>query len=631
MNLTIPYHVLRFTRAERLADRFLSSEIHPIESRGNNACIIVNLEIVDQWNYASQFGQQIVNTIIREYSRSQSQSDLVRFEQALKIANHTVTIALEKLNSPINCGVVLIIDHEIHFATIGNSKLLLFRNQKLSDISNEGGESQLFSSVTSGDLSESEWLIGTNNTFASFLNNFNKEVWLEEDPEAVATQIIETAMPDNRETFAGILLCYRGDEPTQHQTVNWNNLEHVTPIKLPKLTLPQIDWSGITEKIAKLGPVLNQGVRKISQAIKKLAPIIKSGTKEISKSVSEFPQPNLPKITLSQAWRWQLMGLVIFVALLAFGVNVFLDRIRASREEAKVATLTQEIAALPIGQRANFLNSKFDYEKYSNLAEEEKAAFATSLSEESIAVLDPGPVISQLPENIIAIDSIDDQLMVIDSTGQLWRWQNNLAKIGQASLIQSPSSIVALSGDRTLVGDKTGNIWLFDGKPDAPKVVSLPASIATGEKKIGKFSNNLYIYHAESRTIFRQANFGTELNSLKSFIAPELLLEPIVDFAINGDTVALDQTGMIRIIRAGKPVGEGLKVGSTNILRVNAADESDKIVFIADALLGFANESGSLERLTFVIKPNKLSDLSIDQSGKNFWLAIGKEIYRVPL
>lgn len=630
MNLAIPYNLLRFSGVGRLPDRFLSSEVRPVESRGKGAAIMINLEIVDQWHYASQFGQQIVNTIIREYSRSQSQSDLVRFEQALKSVNHTITTASEKLNSPINCSVALIVDEEVHFATVGNSKLLLFRDQKLTDISQQGTESKLFSSVTSGDLSINEWLIGANHDFATLLKSLDVGTWSEIDPEVVATQIIESTSPDTRETLAGTLLCYRGAEATQHQTINWSNLEHVTPIKLPKIALPKINWANVTDSFAKLKPVFSKGLLAASQAIGRLTPKMRSGAKEVSKNVKDFSIPNLPKISVNRALKWQLVALVVFTILLGFGVNTFLDRIRASREEAQVISMSQEIAALPIGERAGYLNAKFDYEKYSNLSTEEKSSFAAALLEENITILDPGETISELPENIVAIDSIDDRLMLIDSSGQLWRWQNNLAKIEQASLVQSPTSIVALSGDRTLVGDKTGNIWLFDGKPDSPKAVSLPEVIASGEKKIEKFSSNIYIYQLETKTIFRQANFGTELSSLRSLVSPTLLTEPVIDFGINGDVVVLDQAGLMRIIRAGKVSGEPLNVGPGSSLKLSTSDEAGKIVFIADSLLGFTTEEGALERLTFIPKPNKLVDISVEQN-KSFWLAIGKEVFRIPL
>lgn len=79
----------RLTTSDRLSDRFLTCQVYqPYDDKNRDKGIIYSqVEILNPWFSASQIGQLIINTLIREYYKANDTSDLNNFETAIKKVN----------------------------------------------------------------------------------------------------------------------------------------------------------------------------------------------------------------------------------------------------------------------------------------------------------------------------------------------------------------------------------------------------------------------------------------------------------------------------------------------------------------------------------------------------------------
>jgi len=621
MGTLAPYDLLRFGRNDRLPERFVTSEVHTLDHKGKTCLLAITLEISNPWHHAREYGQQIISTVVREFARSQSASSLIKFEQALKLANHTIAQAKEKLNVQINAAVAFLSDDEVHFTVLGSSKLLLYRKNRLIDVTTEEtADTEKFSSVTSGDLSAGEWLVLCNPDMAAFLLKENPVIWNETDVEALATELVETAPVERREGFSAVMLRYQPDAAPQDQTVLWDNLEHVTPIKLPKLSLPAVNLGSFIETVTTF-------LRTVPQHFKTLKEKLPRRPATAAVAADDDIFGTKPRFRI----RPQLIGVLLLVVLLGFGIRGVIGKFRAPKTETKTPTLVEELVAIPVGQRSTYLAGNFNYGQYDSLSAEQKSTFGQALAAENIALLTSAAAIAELPNEIVAIDSFNDQLAVLDATGQLWRIQSNRAiKIDQPTPIQQPFSVVALNEQRMLASDRAGNLWLVDGT-SAPVALALPSSITSGPKLIQKFDGNLYLYHVESKTVYRQGDYDRELSSLRIAVRPELLPEPLVDLAINGDFVTLSQTGKITGVRAGKVTHQALEVAPGTVMQLTTSEVNDKLFAYSAPFLRVADNRGGLQQTLFALHPQPLKDLVLDGYGKNLWLAFGKQVHRITL
>lgn len=629
-----PYDILKFGRNERLVDRFIASEAHTIDAKAGQCLMVITVEIENPWHHAREFGQQILSSLVREFVRSESNSNLIRFEQSLKLANHVIGQAHEKLGVPIGCAVALFSGEEIHFAVTGPSKILLVRNSQLSDVTaTEGSDLEQFSSVTSGDLTSNEWLIVTNAKMAAFLTNVEPAVWSENDLGALGAQLIELAPAHERDQFSAVVLRYNDGSLRQEQTILWDTLEHVTPIKLPKLTLPKIRTDTIIQALRSWAKRLIDATKSVVGKVQALrlqrTPRVPKpeGPKVTSEGARRF---RLPRLTIRS--RWQVMAIIVFLILLIIGSKTLITRLRAPKNEPTPTTLVEELVATAVGQRAAFLTEHFSFDRYRSLPEEQKQTFAQALSAENISVLNTTNVISELPQTIAAVDSFNDILAAIDNDGQLWFIKEGRAvKVEQSVQITKPISVAMIAEDRILVSDEASNIWLFDGAASQPAALPVASALATGPKIIQKFGRNVYVYHAASKTIYRQTNFDKDLNSLRPFVKSDITPADVTDVAINGQIVTLDKTGKISIFQANKLVSQNLNVPAALPLHITAVEGNPKLYALAGKMLYVVDSKAGSVQAVFPLAPTPLTELTLDSSGKSLWLIFDKTIQRISL
>ena len=236
---TLPYDILRFDYKERLGDRFLTTHLHRFEASTHPVALVVLLEIINPWHPASEQGQQILNSLVREFQQSEAQSSLTRFEAALKQTNRVVREALDQTKSPVSCVALLLEPDQIHSSGIGTAKLALLRHGKLATIlGSKNGYNETFAAVTSGDLMEDDWLFVANENFYAILAGFDSGRWLDEDIIGIGDEIGRVNRLEDDQRLAGVLLRYNPVSPSVNQTILWGESETTqqasTLLKLPK-------------------------------------------------------------------------------------------------------------------------------------------------------------------------------------------------------------------------------------------------------------------------------------------------------------------------------------------------------------------------------------------------------------
>jgi hypothetical protein len=167
----------RLTHADKLSDRFITSQVYrPADPESQREGVIFSqIEILNPWLPATQIGQTIINTAIREYYRAGDTSELNNFEIALKKVNETLAQITQSGETEwigkLNGVLVLINNQDIHISQTGQTQGYLFRGAKINHItegldpSNEPHPLKTFSNITSGTLEPRDKVVIANAAF----------------------------------------------------------------------------------------------------------------------------------------------------------------------------------------------------------------------------------------------------------------------------------------------------------------------------------------------------------------------------------------------------------------------------------------------------------------------------------
>jgi len=301
MDVIINY--TRLTTSDRLADRFLTCQVyspHEEESKEKGS-VYSQVEILNPWFAASQVGQSIINTLIRDYYKADDTSDLNNFETAIKGVNGSLAQIAQGGETDwigrLSSVLILINGKEAHFAQTGQSHAYLYRGNQINHIT-EGLENEMsphplktFTNLTSGTLQEGDKIIIANPTFFEVI-----------DPSELKT-IITQNDPTRAAIESGKILKGRGIK-----YANAIFMEVTTKDALANLTPDQKrDVIYINEQLSSLSvnlkniwrnlviPLIvsigNFSAKAFSKTKKSLTPKIKEGlsrTAENSKKLIEF-------------------------------------------------------------------------------------------------------------------------------------------------------------------------------------------------------------------------------------------------------------------------------------------------------------------------------------------------------
>lgn len=154
----------RLTHADKLPDRFITSQVYrPADPDSQREGVIFSqIEILNPWLPATQIGQTIINTAIREYYRAGDTSELNNFEIALKKVNETLAQITQSGETEwigrLNGVLILINNQDIHISQTGLTQAYLFRSGKVNHITEgmintaEPHPLKTFSNIMSGTL-----------------------------------------------------------------------------------------------------------------------------------------------------------------------------------------------------------------------------------------------------------------------------------------------------------------------------------------------------------------------------------------------------------------------------------------------------------------------------------------------
>ncbi len=592
--------ILQLTQKERPADRFLASNVHQLSHGRRSITFISVVEILDAWNPARELGISIPQTFIRLFTTSEHQSILTKFEDALKGINKLLADARIKSTSPVNCALTLVADDEVYLASVGQVGLLLLRNGRVSHLSADAAgstSSNEFTTVTSGELTSDDWL---------FVANMNLGHLIEDLPvgelSMAATTIreleryLEQQMSlEDRRTLAGCVIRY-SPEQSILSTLYLDEVESRTPINLPKFTTPRVKLPSFSFQLA-------------IQLFDRLKPLIR-------------------RLSARQ-WALAGIGLVVIVALI-----IGITRVTGNEDEANAPTqtLVSQMAGLSAAEIRSFIDAEVSADAFSNLSSADQSLLRNMITAAGITLTALPKEVSTLPNPIVAIDNVaasPTEVYAIDSTGQLWRWQNQqLVKIEQKQLISQPTSLAVLSTSRVVVSDAVGNIWLFDGSTNQPQSLTLPTTLATGKKIVQKFGRNLYLFNSADNQVYRVTNFDKDLNSASVLVRSSVLSNaPITELAINGDIWSINAAGSILGLRRNS-VLPAPNLAATSSTYQLAATETELVVATNRLLTNFDIATSTTTEAA-VLTNDPVTDIAPNAT-EGWWLAIDSKLYLLP-
>lgn len=161
----------RLTTSDRLSDRFLTCQVYSPqdEETRSKGAVYADVEVLIPWFSASQIGQSIINTLIRDYYKAEDTSDLNNFETAVKGVNEALAQVAQSGETDwigkLSSVLVLINGQQAHFAQTGQAHAYLYRGDKINHIT-EGLENnasphplKTYTNLTSGTLQEDDRIV----------------------------------------------------------------------------------------------------------------------------------------------------------------------------------------------------------------------------------------------------------------------------------------------------------------------------------------------------------------------------------------------------------------------------------------------------------------------------------------
>lgn len=505
-------------------------------------------------------------------------------EQILKAINET----LEQSSGITGGGLLLLSGETIHFSTAGEIGVFLTSDGETSKVSGDETSPSRFTAVTSGPLNESDTVV----VAPLFMQKFSQGV---QTPAELLHQL--------------------EDHQARALWVGWQN---------------ELANSRTTAQAAKLQTSVTAILTSLQQTAMKLG-----------QATKKLPKPALPKISLRElSWRrpsfrlGSIISLLVLLALLGgigYGAWQIKDRIQTAKTPAAPpTTLLSRLQETPASELTTFLTTNFSFEQYQALSQADRDSFAQLLTQNTISLITP-EVVQEFPEKIVSTGLAGTTFFFIDSTGQLWKYENAvLTKIQQNGLIINPTQLLAISKERVLVTDETGNIWIFDATETQPVSLPLPKELATGKKRLASYLKNLYIYAETGRTIYRVGGYDRDIINLSSYAKLDsLAIADLTDFKIFGDAVSVSSAGSVQFFRRNQPLGAAI-VSSLNPVTSLAVNEAGtEITLSANRFVTSYKSTGELVTQRFLTVEEPITQVLLENNLPKYLLT-SKKLYKLP-
>lgn len=643
----LPYDFIRFDYKERLTDRYLTTHLHRFEMFSKPVALAVLIEIISPWHPSSEFGQKIINSLVKEFTHSQAQSFLSRFELSLKKTNRVLQNALDSVKTEISVVVLLIEEDQVHVSGIGSVKLGLIRNNKLASIINGKLEdSPTFMAVTSGDMKVGDWVILANKSFYSIISNTEISTFNETEIELIVDKIVATN-GNADSTAAGLLFRYLPEGEPQAQTIFWDSqkpnkqLSAINWQPKVKLSIDHTKLKVFSQKLFhSLGTVFKLIIEKIKTLVKKWSkksPISSVDNSSplpaarIANVTNKYQTSRLPKFKLNLKGK---IPIIIFLILLILASSYLYSNVKGNnRAPEVVVTLTSEIKADSSTDLYQSLIKNFTSSKYQSLTDAEKIELSEFLKNSNIYLFDLPTATTQTANPIVATDVSDSVVSIIDDKGQSWLYRDSLlVQLGQTQAIPAPLTISMFNSDKIVISDKAGNVWLINSTPEQPVALTVPAALSSNPKLTSIYKANLYFISQTDQSAYRIPDFNDNLDSASVYLqGGKLNLTDAVDLAVNGSLLAVSSAGQFQDFTRG---AIGKVAGKLPTIETNvkiAADEKSPRIFISTGRFIYIYDlAGALQKTLFLTTEKSVSDISVDPTNlSQLWVSLEKELYSI--
>mgnify|MGYP001602950705 FL=1 len=619
----LPYDILRFDYKEHLSDRFLATHLHRFEMFSKPVAIVVLVEIINPWHPASELGRKILNSLVREFLRTEANSYLTRFETTLKETNRAVQEALNQTKSPVSSVAVLLESDQIHSSGIGTAKLGLQRNGKLATIiGSKNTYNENFATVTSGDMRKNDWLLIANDTFYSILAGLDSKVWLDDEVTAIGTKISQLDQLNNDQKSAGVLLHFNADFSTINQLILWGESSPPKSNR-SRLDLLVINFGALTKLVVRLGGLISRTWRSL--------------VKDHFRQDDPPPESNSTSTAKLLGLGKRYLPIILIFIVLAVGIWIGFQRFRDGQAGNSTKTsLYTELRDLPADKLLNGLVEKFTLDAYQSLDDEDKTELADLLKNQLIFLADEPATITDMPRDIVALETLNNQLLIIDSQGQIW--VNNgslLTQIAQRTLITDPVSLTAFDQAKIIATDTAGNIWRLDGTNNQPLALTQESPMATGPKLVDNYQGNLYLTNLVSKTTYRVNKFAGDLAGVAIYNKAEnlsLVAKPS-DIAINGKVLIADSDGLV--VEFARNTVSKTKFQAPFVdgpVKIAASEGATFTVLGSGRTIYLFDSNDAGVGTIFLVSNAKIADIVLDPtSPTKFWVAAGSQIYHLSL
>lgn len=188
---------------EKLADRFLVTGTVPKEPN-TGPVLLYSIEVTRPWFSDSQLVPTITQVLANRYEYIEhSNNPLKSFEAALKNVNDELFALTERGETEwlghVNALIVLLDGDEIHIAQTGNATAYLFRQRKISQVTEESQTStephplNTFANIISGQVAEGDRVVFSNQDLFSLVSlDQIRSAVTDQTPFVAATQIVKS-------------------------------------------------------------------------------------------------------------------------------------------------------------------------------------------------------------------------------------------------------------------------------------------------------------------------------------------------------------------------------------------------------------------------------------------------------
>lgn len=630
--------IVKLAHRERLTDRYSETQIISLEHRSQPIALVGFVEILSRWNPAREIGATLPQNFARYFNRSTHQSILTRFEDALKNINTAITLANQKMDSPISAAIALHVGNEVYFSSVGKAKITLIRNKKATTVSASGKDDDVteFGTVTSGELSATDKMCYGNDEFLTICKQLSDNI-------VEITKQFKSIVSAGGTVETGAIVGLSPDNNGRIETIYVN--DRSSSINVPKINFSKFITSlvPVLEKIKKL---FTDTSTRIKTAIDSRR-IKKANTAKPTTVITEsedLPDSTFPpkrqrlnaKIKLPRLSATGITGLVILVALAGATGWAVNKAVKAHQQKvappvAEVPALIADIQTASVSNIPAVVANELTQDRYKYLSNDQITTLNTLVAQAGIIVIQPPAPLFSLPTTVafVATTPKNDLTYAIDQTGQLYSWDGKtLTTIKQTTTISTPISMTVLARNKVVVSDAQANMYLFDGSDKQPIKMTQPTGWTTGNRFVQSYNGNLYVLTINDGIVHKIPGFGSDIANDTTLVRIAAdTTDHLLSFLINGDINTLTiKTGLVDHPKTGNPTT--LVSADKLLANSTAAFGSNNIAVVAGNLIGYYTPQGQYQSGKALISSDKIIHI-IGNGTAGMLVVIGSNIYAI--